>query len=166
MPDSGLDPGELVRWVIRPVLTYLDPEIPFSVEACRIVLGTAIHESRLRYLDQLSNDPSRPGPAFGLWQMEGRTLADHLAWVERDAALAQKIDALRVQWPVVPAQLQGNLYFACALCRVHYRRAPEPIIGATTAELGRLWKLRYNSPLGAGSVADGVEAMRHAEQWV
>ena len=50
-----------------------------------------------------------------------------------------------------------DLFYAAAMCRVHYRRFPEPLPEATDLPgQARLWKLRYNSPLGAGTEAEYI----------
>jgi len=160
---QGLNVGDLRRFVVEPTLRLLDPEIPYSLAALRLVIGTALHESRLVYLDQVSRDPARPGPAYGLWQMEAPTLADHFAWLADRRELRAKIGLLMTDQPTLPAQLHGNLYLACALCRVHYRRARDPLPDADDARgLGAYWKRFYNTSAGAGTIAQGETAMRAA----
>ena len=55
--NLGLDPGQLLALVIRPTLKYLEWD---GRAAEQLVLGTAITESRLRYIKQLGG-----GPALG-----------------------------------------------------------------------------------------------------
>lgn len=165
-----MDARQLFTFVIGPTLEFLDPDIPLSRAAARLVLGTAIYESGgLRYIDQLSADPARPGPAYGLWQMEARTLADHWSWLhERDhdghlvrPALAAKLEELVTAWPPLPAQMQGNLYLGAAMCRIHYRRAPEAL-PEDLEGMARLYKLRYNTAYGAGTEEGFAAAARRA----
>lgn len=161
---SGLNVDQLRRFVVEPTLRHLDPEIPYSLAAERLVIGTAIHESAgLVYLDQLSRDPARPGPAYGLWQMEARTLADHYAWFADRVEIREKIALLMSGFPPLPAQLHGNLYLSCAMCRVHYRRVADVLPDADDSRgLGAYWKRWYNTAAGAGTVTQGEAAMRVA----
>lgn len=147
--------------VVQPVLRYLDPDIPWSVGAENLLVGTALQESGLTYLDQLAPGP---GPAYGVFQMEARTFSGHLAWLDRQPyGLQTKVRTLQASWPDGVEQLRTNLAFAAAMCRVHYRRAPEAIpAGDDLVGLGRLWKLRYNTPLGAGTVEQFVTGYRRA----
>lgn len=165
-----MDANQILTFVVRPTLHHLDPEIPISRAAERVVLLTAAHESSgFRYIDQLSNDPARPGPAYGLWQMEAATLADHWAWLRaRDGdghlvrpALLAKIEELLAPWPTLPLQLHGNLYLACAMARVHYRRAPEPLPDDLDG-VAHLWKVRYNTVDGKGTEAEFKANARRA----
>ncbi|MGH6742988.1 MAG: hypothetical protein ACREDY_28850, partial [Bradyrhizobium sp.] len=73
--ELGLDPSQVREYVIRPALQRLNA---WTQAAENLVLGVAMHESRLRYIDQL-DWAGKPGPAFGLWQMEAPTHND--LWV-------------------------------------------------------------------------------------
>ena len=169
-----MDVNQVLTFVIRPTLRHLDPEIPLSRAAERLVLGTGYHESaNFRYLDQMSQDPERPGPAYGFWQMEAATLADHWAWLRaRDGdgrlvrpALLAKIEELLAPWPTLPLQLQGNIYLSCAMARVHYRRVAEPLPDENDAvALATYYKQHYNTGAGAATVAKVTRAMRVALQ--
>lgn len=168
--------GQLVDFVIEPTLRYLDPDIPLTRAAMQLVLGTALHESaNLQYIDQLSRLPTTPGPAYGLWQMEARTMGDHFDWLHAKsadgtrvrAALSAKIEAMIAPWRTLPHQVHGNLYLACALCRVHYRRVSEALPAADDAPaLASYWKRYYNTSEGAGTIAQGVVAMQSAARLV
>lgn len=52
-------------------------------------------------------------------------------------------------------QLAGNLYYATAMCRIHYLRnkdkIPEDLKG-----LANYWKVHYNTPKGAGKPEDFI----------
>jgi hypothetical protein len=51
----------------------------------------------------------------------------------------------------------GNLYYAAALCRVHYRRVREALPNEDDAEgMARYWKKYYNTVAGAGTVEKAV----------
>jgi len=157
----GLHPFHLVTEVIRPTLQYLGDKYN-SPAAQQLLLGTAIVESDgLRALHQYGN-----GPARGLWQMEPATLMDHSIWLEDQPALHAKVAALQCVAFSDWAQLSGNLYYACAMARVHYWRVTEPLPEANDiAALGRYWKAHYNTAKGAGTVMEFVRMWHDAENW-
>lgn len=140
----SLDPHQLRAVVIRPTLTALGL---WSEAAEELVLGTSIQESGLRYLRQMGN-----GPALGLWQMEPAT--HHDLW-ENFLPFKGKL-GLKVLGPYSrpdPARMAWDLAYGCAMCRIHYLRFPEVLPPAgDLAGQAALWKLRYNTPLGKGSV--------------
>lgn len=145
--------GQLRELVIRPALEALHL---WSEGAEELVLGTAIQESGLRFLKQLGD-----GPALGLWQMEPATHDDiwthYLAY---QPELAGRVRSL-CSAPI-PAALAGNLWYGAAMCRVHYRRAPEALPAAGDIEgQAALWKKRYNTPLGKGLAREYVANWRH-----
>lgn len=145
--------------IIRPVLAHLHPVIPFSMGAVELLLGTAIQESGLMYIAQIGG-----GPARGFWQMEPATHLDIWRWLRARDGLTSRIDELLAQAPQLPLDaLSGNAFYACALARVHYFRAPEKLPEAGDLQgQAKLWKLRYNTPLGAGRVEDYVTNWRRA----
>ena len=78
----GINPNQLLRYVIKPALTLLDMESP-AAEA--LMLGTVAQESHCgRYLHQLGK-----GPALGIFQMEPTTYRDiwenYIAYRQRAA---------------------------------------------------------------------------------
>lgn len=153
-----LDIKQLHRFVVRPALAHIGLA---GIDAERLVIGTALTESGLVYLDQKGRGGEQGwGPALGLWQMKQRTFDDHMRWAQARrpdiyAALDDLACAgvgarfLRDGW----RQLAGNLFFAAAMCRVHYFRAPERL-PIDMDGMAAMWKLRYNSPLGAGREID------------
>ena len=144
-------------YVIRPTLKRLDLYTP---AAERLVLGTALVESNLAALDQGSDD--KPGPAYGLYQMEPATLHD--IWnnfLDGRSRLKATVFSLLAPAPAIEDQLATNLAFATAMCRVYYVRRPEPL-PEKTSEQGEYWKRFYNTPLGKGSPADFLRAWRLA----
>jgi len=125
--------------IIDPVLQEMDM---YSPAASELLLGTAIQESRLKYLVQLDN-----GPALGLFQMEPTTHDD--IW---ENYLAYRAD-LRAKLDKHAAQaMVGNLYYATAMCRLHYYRVPVtlPVAGNLDGQAA-YWKEHYNTVLGAGT---------------
>lgn len=152
---NGLDPAQVLNYIIRPVHARLDTAQRgmASPAAEALLLGTACQESNFRWIAQVGG-----GPALGLWQCEPATMLDcfsnFLAYrtALRDAVLSFAFPGMdRSQ------QLSGNVFFACAVARAQYFRAPEPLPAATdVAGLARYWKLRWNSPAGAGTEAQFI----------
>lgn len=157
----GLDAGQLREFVVRPALKRINL---WSPAAENLVLGTCLHESHARYLDQLTPGP---GPAYGLWQMERATYED--LWrnfIPGDSYL--RLNLLEMagfdseEHPPVQ-EMHGNLFYAAAMCRVHYRRVREALPVATDAQaLAEYWKRYYNTALGKGTVAQALPAFMAA----
>lgn len=136
--------------VIRPTLEMLGG--PQNSEAAvRLLLATAIHESRLTYLAQIS------GPALGVYQMEPATHDDIWTYLNRPrtgesspwllsrvlAVVASTSDASR---------MVHDLRYATVMARIHYWRVPEPLPDAEDASgMAVYWKRYYNTELGAGT---------------
>ena len=142
-----LDVKQFREYVVEPVLRHLSPEIPFSDGAVKLVLGTAVQESGLRYLDQLAPGP---GPAVGLFQMERATFNDHWRAIALRPKLHDLVCALLAPSPSPFEQMRTNLAFAAAMCRIHYwfrdpGEIPQDLDGAA-----RAWKRAYNTTAGKG----------------
>ena len=128
--------------VVIPTLKELDM---YSEEACLLVVGTAIQENRLHYLKQI---PS--GIAKGICQMEEATHDD--IWdnfLKYKPEIKEKLMGLTNQSMDLVDQLKGNLYYAVAMCRIHYYRVSEPLPN-DLAGMARYWKKYYNTELGKG----------------
>lgn len=153
----GIDPEHLTNSVIVPTLHFLGDRFS-SPAAVNLMLGTAMVESRLQWLVQL-----REGPARGLWQMEPATHMDHLAWLSAcsDSELRGAVAELKFPGMSPTQQLAGNLYYACAMCRVHYRRVADPLPSPDDVSgMAVYWKRFYNTRLGSGDVHDYITAWR------
>lgn len=149
--NTGLDLKQLRAYVVLPALNALGL---YSKAAERLVLATGLVESRYRYLDQIERGgDSRPGPARGLWQMEGPT--HHDLWenyLRYQPELTAKIRPFLLEGLDPLEQLHGNLYYAAIMCRVFYRRIKAPLPEADDLEgLAAYWKRYYNTHLGAGT---------------
>lgn len=139
-----MNPLQLRTYVIAPVLTHLGL---YSQEAENLLVGTACAESLCgKYLHQQN------GPALGLYQMEPATAKDIMDnFLKYKPDLCKKVKDLMIPSITLEENLIGNLYFATAMCRVHYLRDKEPI--PTTKEgMANMWKRVYNTPLGKGTV--------------
>lgn len=147
----GLNAKQLAQYVIRPTINYLGWG---GSAAERLVLGTAITESGLRYIKQMGN-----GPAMGIYQMEPATHDD--IW---ENFLQYKEEAHLIETYAFSAQskkenLYSNLAYATAMCRAHYRRFPGSLPSPNDGTaLAYYWKEYYNTHLGAG---DPEEATQH-----
>lgn len=153
-----LDPKQFREYVVRPTLQYLGL---WSEAAENLVVGTAIQESGLRYVDQTYPGP---GPAYGVYQMEKATYNSHLQWLRKERPdLAGRIEALAGVWPPGVQQLTTNLAYGAAMCRVHYLRVKDPLPAANDIPgLAQYWKDYYNTHLGKGKPSQFVKAYRAA----
>lgn len=155
-----LDPEQLRIFVVRPTLEALDL---WSQAAENLVIGTAAQESHLTYIDQKEPAGRRPqiGPGLGLWQMEAATHDDIWRnWLTARPAIGKRVLEVACVWTraaalfsVDPGVLVYNLRYGAAMCRIHYRRRPEPLPAADdVAGLADYWKRHYNTSAGAGRI--------------
>lgn len=145
----SIDAHQLRAYIVRPVLEQLGL---WSKSAENLLMGTAAQESHVgQFLHQLGG-----GPAKGIFQMEPATHDDtwehflrykpNLAKVVR--AIAGVADGVRPSSEL----MVGNLYYAAAMARIYYLRAPEPLPEADDIEgLAAYWKRYYNTYLGRGT---------------
>lgn len=157
---SGIDPKQLLKYVIEPALSRLQPIIPLTKASTQLVLGTAHHESGgLVWLDQ-RDKADKPGPAYGLWQMEKITFEDHLRRL--NPALEPAIFGYMSRIPSVE-DLHWNLCLGAAICRILYYHAPDALPAEGDAlGMTQFWKKRYNTPLGAGTVEQALPSFQLA----
>lgn len=149
-----IHPQHLLRYVIRPVLKDLGL---WSEPAEKLLLGTACQESDCgRYLHQLGG-----GPAVGIFQMEPATFNDlYSNFLDNRPALLKKVQRWQLDFGASingPEEMIGNLYYATAMCRVHYLRVPSKIPDYLGGQ-AQYWKSHYNTDLGAGTVQDYIES--------
>lgn len=144
-----LDAKQLTIFVIEPALELLEPAIFASHDAVRMVLGTAFVESELVYLDQKESKSDQPGPAYGLWGMERPTFGDVIQRSPAPARLV--ISDLSLSGKRGVEQLHGNLFLGAVMCRLKYYLAPEHVPD-NPQDAAKWWKLRYNTPQGAGTI--------------
>ena len=140
--------------VVIPTLKELDM---YSEEACLLVVGTAIQESRLHYLKQI---PS--GIAKGICQMEEATHDD--IWdnfLKYKPEIKERLLGLTNQSMDLVDQLKGNLYYAVAMCRIHYYRVSEALPNDLEG-MARYWKKYYNTELGKGTVEEFIHNYKQA----
>ena len=118
--------GHFRELVIRPVLHGIGR---YSEAAENLLVGIALHESKLEYLTQLSG-----GPARGVYQMEESTHADLWnSWLRYRSSQGARlwVWATRRDSAGLPmpdhAELVGNLYYATAAAREQLYRAKPPL---------------------------------------
>lgn len=157
-----MDPVHLLRYVIAPTLEHMAAHEPrMDNPASRaLVLGTGLHESALKYLQQLGD-----GPAMGLYQMEPFTHDD--LWL---SYLRNRPDIERLFRGLVPGHLQipppatllrTDLGYATAMCRLRYWVRPEALPPFEPAALARYHEVHYNTRLGAiGATLEVLEALK------
>lgn len=153
---TGIDADQLRTIVVRPSLERLGRHSP---AAENLLMGTAVQESRLRYLRQLGG-----GPALGLWQIEPATFADvYHRYLGARAELRRLVDDLVVPGVPLLEQLADNMRLGCAIARIKYAMDPAPLPAADDLEaLARYWKRIYNTPAGAGTPAEFTRNYREA----
>ena len=149
-----LNVNHLQEYIIDPTLEHLGL---YSLAASELMLGTAIQESRLTYLTQLDGDDDPYDDAIGLWQVERKTHDDIWDnWLRYRGDLVTRVTQISVRQTA--DEMLWNLYYACAMARIHYRRVKEALPPAGDREGQAVyWKTHYNTHLGAGGVQEYVE---------
>lgn len=138
----------LQLFTLTPTLRYLEPEIPYSINAELLLLGTAAQET---HLGELVKKKSR---ALDLYQMTEATEKDIWKnYMPHHPELSKKVHILLHM---------GQNYYAAAMVRVHYWRHAEQISSFRTTfsyspnEMAHVWKRYYNTELGKGTAAQFV----------
>lgn len=159
---ENMGAAEIRIMVVQPVLQYLHPEVPYSLAAENLLIGTAAQESRFKYNRQLGN-----GPAKSIFQIEPATwnwIVDEWLEAPSRAALKEKIDRLSLPWHTKTETMEQNLQYACAVARLVYRARPNPLPDDPydVQALGEAWKVMYNTHMGAGTVLQFTQSwQRH-----
>ena len=135
--------------VIDPTLEELGL---YSLSASRLLLGTAIQESGLRYRKQLGG-----GPARGYLQMEPATYTDIWTnYLSYRPDLANKVavfkDSHSDMW-----QMAYNDRLCVCMSRIHYLRVPAPLPDAHDIEgMAQYWDKYYNCNPNIGTVSEYI----------
>ena len=107
----ALDAKQLRELVIRPALMEIEL---WSEAAEELVLGTAIVESRLSFINQLGS-----GPAFGLWQIEQDTQRDvYQNVLEYREGLYDQLISLSEPGRTFEENLTSNMQYDAAICNL------------------------------------------------
>lgn len=152
MSWTGLDIDQFQDLVIDD---SLEAAGLFSPEASELLLGTAIQESRLRYLTQLDGDSDPYDDALGFFQVERVTHDDIWTnWLSYRPAIADQV-LVCCGFTRCPdaREMVTNLRYAALMARLVYRRKPEPLpaVGDIAAQAS-YWKRHYNTAGGHGTV--------------
>ncbi len=125
----------------------------YTPDSANLILGTIAQESAYgKYRRQLGN-----GPALGIAQMEPTTFNDIVKnFLSYRLGIITRIKKTCGVTELKAEDLETNDKLAICMCRVQYLRFKNPIpkdlIGYAV-----LWKLRYNTPLGAGKVEEFIK---------
>jgi hypothetical protein len=147
-----IDVDDLRELVIRPTLDHLRMH---SEAAENLLVGTALHESDLTFLEQNGG-----GPARGIYQIEPDTLDDlHENYLSYRPDLMTKLETIRGSGTTRLMSITGNLFYATAVARlIYYRKRPPLPRGDDITGLAHYWKRWYNTPSGKGRVEDWIQS--------
>lgn len=154
-----MNAAQFDRFILRPVLEALAPDIPNSEAARRLLLGTAAHESGgFQWIDQITAGglaADADGPAYGFFQMEAATHDDLWAnFLQFRQGIAAKIRMFKAPEPDGVRQCRSNLCYAVACARAQFYRAKPPLPPADDMPaLAAYWKDHWNTAMGAGTAA-------------
>ena len=160
---DGLNLTQVKHCVVMPALNHLGGAY-VSASAINMLTGIMQVESGGVYLQQLGG-----GPAVGLWQMEPFTHDD--CWntflnYPAQAELRAKVQSLvtGINGPGSPAyEMEGNLYYACAMARVKLLRCPPPLPAPDDAQsMANYHKTWYNTAAGKADPTLDVQAFQAA----
>lgn len=146
-----IDAKQLREDIIRPALHSIGL---WTAAAENLVIGTAAQESQLgTYVRQLGG-----GPALGIFQMEPAThrdIWDNYLRYQPDIRELMMMNYIPATTEPEANDLIGNLSYAAAMCRIHYRRVSEKLPAADDySGLASYWKRHYNTVRGKGTEAD------------
>ena len=147
-----LDPGHFRVHIVRVTLKIID--LPNAQVAEDLLVGTALAESKLRFLRQIGG-----GPARGVYQIEPATHDDLWdSYLQSRLPLGTKTNSLLAPRPSQSNQLVTNLAYATAIARLIYWRRPEPLpeLGDVVGYAG-YWKAHFNTEKGAGEENHFIE---------
>lgn len=149
---GGIYIPHLKEHIVAPALNYIGLG---GSRAINLVTGTFLAEGYAggyTYLKQIK------GPAVGAMQMEPATYNDiwkNFLSGSKRATLATYLKHLAGDWNTdangipLPSVMTGNVFFAAAMCRVHYLRVAAAIPEATDAQaLSNYHKKYYNTSAG------------------
>lgn len=144
--------------VIRPVLADMATVtgLPLNSQGAEELLtGVACHESDgLLYVRQLGD-----GPALGPYQMEPATHDDLFRnFLAFRPWLKQAVLNFSAYSETFYGELAFNAFYATACARAQFYRFSDliPEVGDLLSQ-ANLWKLRWNSMVGRGTVAEYID---------
>jgi hypothetical protein len=142
---SGINAKQFRDYLVIPTLQYLDPVIPFNQNAVELLMGTAMQESNLGgAIHQFG------GPALGAWEIEVYNAL--WTWVKNHPAILAKMTGLAAPGLSLEQNMEGNLFFNCAMARIYYWGIPAPLPAAGDTEgQWEYYKKYYNTDAGAAT---------------
>lgn len=151
-----MNPQQFVEHYIRPVLFEMDA---YSPEAELLLLGTAIAESRLEFVEQVPN-----GPALSFYQIEPTTERDMWQnFLRYRPTLEQRVRRQLIPSQPRTEQLAYNQRYATAMARVHYMRVKDALPPAhDLMAMAKYYKQHFNTHLGKATVEKALKAFAQA----
>lgn len=156
----GLNVAQVKQFIIRPTLAQFP--LKYDTEAAtNLLAGTMLVETGGVFIAQDG------GPAIGICQMEQAThddcYATFLNYPENAAIRIAARAFIPSSTATASLHMHGNLYYAFAMCRVKYIRAPAPLPAAVNAYgLAMYHKMFYNTALGATEIDKSVALFQEA----
>jgi|TARA_B100000519_G_scaffold191548_1_gene192065 hypothetical protein len=144
-----------IKNIIIEVLEKLEKltKIPVTEEAVNLIYETGMAESGYRALVQKGG-----GPALSFFQIEPDTARDIFNnYVEYRPSLVEALIYFGVDPLDLEFSLKTNIAVAVCLCRLHYRRVPEPIPRSKKFR-AEYWKQYYNTEKGKGTTEHFLKA--------
>lgn len=140
--------------IVRPALQLCGL---WSESAENLLIGTALAESNLSVVSQMSG-----GPGLSFFQIEPKSYDDVVKYLYRpdNVKLKDRILAACLMEIFPEAKcLAWNIRLAVLMARVIYWRYPTPLPRPDDLEgLARTWKTQYNTIKGAGTIEHFIKA--------
>ena len=156
----------------RTVYGVNQPSKAYAANVARFLVEICAQEGSMRWERQRSPRFEGNVGGFSKWQMETAYIQRALKAVAIKPELGRRVTDFVFADPNCPQdwparmpldsvlwalRMNDNDRLALALCRVGLFDWPEPIPG-TLSERAALWKLKYNTPKGAGTVAQYIQS--------
>lgn len=129
-----------------------------GIAAVNLIVGTALVESDLRYVKQIT------GPAVGICQIEPATYNDLRTRfsLKHGDILEKVLKFLNMSMlPFKPDYLMGNMSASVIIARIKYYMHPDPLPSANDWHaLSAYHKKIYNTPLGATDITVSQKIFR------
>jgi hypothetical protein len=139
---------KIIKWTLKHL--NLDSE-----DARSLIYRTGMAESGYKTLQQYGG-----GPALGFFQMEPNTALD--IWnnyVMYRPKYRDKLYSLGFDDGTLEFCLLSNIGLQAAFCRLHYRRVPSALPGASNLDgQAKYWKMYYNTNKGKGTIKHFIGA--------
>lgn len=156
-----MNPEHFLQYIVVDALRILgayDQRMSTSA-GIALVLGTAMVESDLKYLQQLKG-----GPAIGVFQMEPAT---HLSiwqdFLPDFPELSDLVEQTALTWSLDerpdPSEMRWNLRYATVMCRIRYWWAKEKLPDLDAYALAGYHERHYNTATGALGRTPELEAV-------